>query len=235
MWTILRAAMVVLIGAAIVAQAVRTIGGALDGGRDVATTTVNFFSFFTVLSNVGSVVVLTWAVVWYLANRADASSEPRPLAIALASVSSYMIVTGIVYNVLLRGIALPQGATVPWSNEVLHVAGPLFLLADVFLAPHRRSLPWRAVGEIIVFPIVWVVYTLVRGPLTVNPVTGDPWWYPYPFLDPNYPGGYLRVAAYVAGISVAIGLVAAFVVWLSRRRGSVPNEATAVTPAASAG
>jgi len=219
-WAAARAAAGLLIAAAIVAQADVTIGGAVTAGRDAATTIVNFFSFFTILSNVGAAIVLLWAAVWLLRARGDAATEPRGLALTLASVSTYMIVTGIVYNALLRGIPLPQGTTVPWSNEVLHVVGPLFLLADVLFAPRRRCLGRRAVLIVLVFPIVWVVYTLVRGPLVVNPVDGSPWWYPYPFLDPHSAttGGYGGVIAYVAGIAVAIAIVAAGVVWVGRRR-----------------
>ena len=42
---------------------------------------------------------------------------------------------------------------------------------------------------IVAYPIVWVFYTLVRANLIIAPATGDAWWYPYPFLDPNGPGG----------------------------------------------
>lgn len=231
-WTVVRAAIVVLICVAVIAQAVESIGGAAADGRDAATTAVNFFSFFTILANISTALVMAWAVVWFFGDE-DASPEPRSLALAIAAVSTYMIITGIVYNVLLRYIVLPQGGEpIWWSNEILHVVAPLFLLADVFVAPRRRPLRWSAIGAIVVFPIVWVVYTLIRGPLTTSPITGDPWWYPYPFLNPNNPGGYPSVAAYVAGISVAIALIAVFVVWMSRRRESpAVARAGAATPA----
>lgn len=222
-WTALRAAAALLIAAAIVAQAVKTIGGAADAGRDVATTVVNFFSFFTVLSNVGSVFVLGWAVVWFWMRGRDAASEPRGLALALASVTTYMIVTGVVYNTLLRGIELTPGTVVPWSNEVLHVVGPAFLLLDLFLAPRRRCLGWGAIAVVLVFPLVWVAYTLLRGENVVNPVTGEHWWYPYPFLNPHL-GGYASVWVYVVGIAVGLAVVAAGVVWVGRRRGRVRQE-----------
>lgn len=220
-WIVARAAMGGLILAAIIAQAMVTFGGALEAGRDMPTTIVNFFSFFTILSNVGAVIVLLWAAVWLFKVRANAASvEPRSLAITLAAVATYMILTGIVYNVLLRGIPLPQGTTVGWSNEILHVVGPIFLLLEVIFAPHRRRLNWRAIFAVLVFPIVWVGYTLIRGPLTVNPTNGNAWWYPYPFLDPHteMSGGYGGVFAYVVGIAVAIMLVAALVFWTSRIR-----------------
>lgn len=96
---------------------------------------------------------------------------------------------------------------------------PLVLLADAFLAPRRRPLPWRAIGVVVVFPILWVLYTMIRANFVTGPATGDPWWYPYPFLDPHLvAGGYLGVAGYIVGIAVVIAAVAAGVVWIGRRR-----------------
>ena len=138
-----------------------------------------------------------------------------------------MLVTGLVYNTLLRGIELPQASTpIPWSNETLHVIAPAFLLLDLFLAPRRRRLAWSTAGWVLVFPIVWVAYTLIRGPLVTNPVRGTPYWYPYPFLDPHtFDNGYLGVAVYVVGIAALIVGVAFFVVWIGRRRGAPPGQA----------
>jgi len=210
--------MAALIIAAIAAQLAKSVGTSIELGRDVATTIANFFSFFTILSNAVAAVVLLWAAVWFWTRGRDADTEPPGLAVALAAVSTYMIITGIVYNTLLRGIELPQGSEpVWWSNEVLHLIGPLFLLADVFVGPLRRALSWRSLWTIVAFPIVWVVYTMLRGPIVTNPVSGDPFWYPYPFLNPNNPGGWPSVIVYVIGIAVAILAVASFVVWWGRR------------------
>lgn len=231
-WTIARMAGALLILIGVAAQAAKTFNGALEKHQDVATVIVNFFSFFTVLSNCGACIVLAWAAVWFWTRAKDAGPEPRGLGLALASVSTYMIVTGIVYNLLLRGIALPQGTTVWWSNEILHVVGPLFLLLDVFLGPRRRCLGWGAIGVVLIFPLAWVAYTLIRGELVVNPVTGEHWWYPYPFLNPHL-GGYPSVWPYVVGIAVALGVVAAGVVWVSRRRGRAasPDDQSVGSPA----
>lgn len=222
-WTVLRLATAATILAAIVAQFVASVSNAAALGRDVTTTVVNFFSFFTILSNLSAAIVLLWAVGWFVARgRRDAAPEPRSLAVALASVSTYMIVTGIVYNVLLRGVQLEEGSRpIPWSNEVLHLVAPVLLLLDVLLGPARRRLRWSGILAVVVFPLVWVVYTLVRAPLTTNPITGDPWWYPYPFLNPHLQAwGYGGVTLYVVGIAIVIAGVAWFVVWVGRRRGA---------------
>lgn len=232
-WSVLRIVMAAAIVAAVVAQLNASVTRAMGNGDDVGTVVANFFSFFTILSNVGSAVVLVWAAVWFFTRGARASAEPYGLALALASVTTYMIVTGIVYNLLLRGIELPQGSQpIPWSNETLHVVAPIFLLLDLFLGPLRRRLPWRAVLAVIIFPIVWVIYTLIRGPLVTNPITDQPFWYPYPFLNPNnFDNGYVTVALYVVGIAIGIVAVSFFVVWIGRRRAgrraAVPAAATA--------
>ncbi|GAA1871350.1 Pr6Pr family membrane protein [Myceligenerans crystallogenes] len=223
-WPVVRIVGAALIVAAVVAQLQRTVSIALQAttphGSHLPTVVANFFSFFTIDSNVVAAVALVVAAAWTWTAGRGSGREPRWLALLLAGATTYMLVTGVVFNVLLRGIALPQGATVPWSNEVLHVVGPLVMLADLLLAPRRRALGWGAILAVIAFPLAWIGYTLVRAGLVVAPATGDPWWYPYPFLDPRSPmtGGPGGVAAYVAGIAVVIATAAAVVVWVGRRR-----------------
>jgi hypothetical protein len=51
---------------------------------------------------------------------------------------------------------------------------------------------------------------------------GHGYWYPYPFLDPHLsPNGYLSVTFYIILIAAVIGLTAAGVVWVSRRKSGV--------------
>ena len=82
-----------------------------------------------------------------------------------------MLLLGIVYNVLLRdtpsGIALGDSAGIAlldsYAVEVLHVVLPIYFLLDLLLAPRRRGLPWRSIVVFVVYPIGWVVYTMMRG------------------------------------------------------------------------
>lgn len=222
-WPYLRLAASALAVAAIIAQLTRTLevaaNATTDHGAHLATVVANFFSFFTVESNVLAAVVLAIGGIWALRQTDADTVEPLWLATLLACASTYMIVTGVVYNTLLRGVQLPQGTTVGWSNEVLHVIIPLIMLADVLFAPRRRALGWSVVGIAAIFPIVWVFYTLIRADLVIAPATGNAFWYPYPFLDPHQPGGYGAVALYVVLIAAVIIGAAALVVWTGRRRG----------------
>ena len=209
--------MAALIVAAIIAQFLSTVGTAARDGRDVATTVANFFSYFTILSNTASAAVLIAAAVWFLRRGRRIAPEPAAIAAALAWVTTYMVTTGVVYNLLLRAISTGPD-TVSWSNEVMHVWAPLFLLIDLVVGPCRRRLPWSAAVGASAFPLVWIAYTLVRAPLVTNPTNGLPYWYPYPFLDPN-DGGWGSVVGYIIGIAIGIVVVAVGAIAVGRARG----------------
>ncbi len=191
-------------------------------GAHLPTVVTNFFSYFTILSNVLAAATLLIGAIWMLSRRRTATVEPAWLSLLFTCATSYIVVTGIVYNLLLRGIPL-TGVSDVWTNETLHVVIPLVLLADALFAPGHRPLPWRAIPIVLVFPLAWAVYTMARANLITGPRTGNPWWYPYPFLDPHLvPGGYLGVTGYIIGIAAAIIGVAAGVVWIGRVRGRAP-------------
>ena len=220
----LRVVVAAAIAAAIVAQLSTSLGfWASSGITDPTTQVVNFFSFFTIESNTAAAVVMLVGAMLLLVRPGP---DPAAFTLVRASVVTYMVVTGVVYNLLLRGIELPQGSTVGWSNEILHVVAPVYLLLDWLFAPGRVALAPRRLWVVLVFPIVWVVYSLVRGPLVTDAVSGNDYWYPYPFLNPvTSANGYATVALYVVAIAAVIALVAAGVLWLSRRRGAVPGRA----------
>lgn len=201
-----------LLGAGILLAAL--IAQYLNGAAHPAAPadyTVNFFSFFTVLANLLMAIVLLCGMASALAGRADGWA----LTLARLCTVSYMVTTGIVYNTLLRSIELPIGQIVPWSNEVLHLFGPVAVLIGWFLAPGRPRITAAGVVVVAAFPLLWAGYTLVRGALTG--------WYPYPFLDPALAGGPLAVTGYLLAIALAVLAVAGLLVAATRRRSSGTN------------
>jgi len=189
-----------------------------QGVPDIGTKVVNFFSFFTIQSNlIGAVTLAIGAVVLLRGGRQ--AVDPRWFAVLRACATTYLVTTGVVYNLLLRGIELPQGETVAWTNEVLHVAAPLLLLLDWVLAPGRRRLAFGTVGIIVIYPIVWAAYTMIRGPFVTDATTGATSWYPYPFLNPDISqNGYLSVAFYILLIAIVIAAAGMGAVAISRVR-----------------
>ncbi|WP_394280120.1 Pr6Pr family membrane protein [Microbacterium sp.] len=231
LWSAVRIVVAALLLAAVIGQLAETLGNAQRLGHDVSVVLANYFSYFTIVSNLLAAIGLATAGALALRGR---PTEPVALGVLLAAATTYLTITCIVYNALLRNLPIEPGvaATIPWSNEILHVWGPIFLVLDLLVSPGRRRLPRRAVIAIVLVPIVWTVYTLIRANLIADPVTGDPYWYPYPFLDPNGAGGWGSVLLYVVGIAVGFLLVGALVIWVTRLRGrgvaSVPKETSAV-------
>jgi len=92
----------------------------------------------------------------------------------------------------------------------MHVWIPIFILLDWLLSPGRLRLLWTGLRIVIIYPVVWLAFTLIRGAFTG--------WYPYPFLEPST--GWLSVTVYVVGIAAFIvGLVSLAIVY-SRLRGA---------------
>jgi hypothetical protein len=107
----------------------------------------------------------------------------------------YMLTTGIVYAVLLSG----HHNSIPWVNTVLHRVMPIAVAFDWLIDPPRAPLqPRRAVLAWMAFPVLYIAYTLVRGPIAH--------WYPYFFVNPAHSGGYLFVA--VSTIVIGLGQIA---------------------------
>ncbi len=107
--------------------------------------TVDFLMYFTIESNLLAAVVMAVGAVRLL-RRAPAPG--RGWTTLRLAATTYMVTTGIVYNLLLRGLPTIPGGDLPWSNEVLHVAVPLLVLLDCCSRPTAgRSTTPRSAGS----------------------------------------------------------------------------------------
>lgn len=128
----------------------------------------NFFSFFTILSNVFAGIYLI-----YFGTTDNHSLRSQTVR---GAVTLYMLMTGVIFAVLLAGLENARLTAVPWDNLVLHYIMPIVLVIDWLLAPPKLEITRKAMLIWIAMPILYVIYTLIRGSI-VN-------WYPYPFLNP---------------------------------------------------
>jgi hypothetical protein len=150
---------------------------------------LNFLSYFTIQSNaIGAAVFLVGAARWRRA------ATPRWDLVRGASALN-LTVTFVVFALLLSNTDVDVASS--WVNTVVHTIFPLAVILDWVVDPPAHRIGGRASLTWLAFPVVWLVYTMVRGALAG--------WYPYPFLDPAN-GGYASVAIYVAGI-FAFGFV----------------------------
>jgi hypothetical protein len=81
---------------------------------------------------------------------------------------------------------------------------PVVIFIDWLAVPPRRPLRWASALWWLVFPLLYLPYTLIRGPIVH--------WYPYPFLDPRE-NGYAHVALASVLITLAFLAVGALMVW----------------------
>ncbi|MET0936140.1 MAG: Pr6Pr family membrane protein [Luteibacter sp.] len=157
--------------------------------------TVRFFSFFTILSNVMVALVATSAATG--GNWAPLRFWRSPRIRGLAALS--ITVTFLVYATILAGQWHPQGPQLVVDRSLHYILPVLYAFWWITLLPHG-ALVWKDAVRWLVFPLVYLVWTLSRGAVVDV--------YPYPFIDAGRLG-YLPVlgnALMVGGLFLLVGL-----------------------------
>ena len=129
---------------------------------------INYFSYFTVETNLLVALMLTITCVRPQAEQFLTTPSVRSALVV------YMIIVGVVYAVLLRNLWHPQGVQL-LADRVLHDAIP-FLYPLYWLAYlPKGSLRWSDPAWWLVFPVVYFLYSMLRGAAFGT--------YLYPFFD----------------------------------------------------
>ena len=165
-------------------------------GPEPIGRTINFFSYFTILTNILAALALT------LPGLAPQSALTRFFerpTVRTAIAAYIIIVMAIVYFVLRHLTDLAGWNFV--ADLILHYLMPtLFVIDWLFLVP-KETLKMKNAGMWLVFPILYLVWTFIHGA-----VSG---FYPYPFLNTGELG-MARVLLNEAGLLV-IFLILGFV------------------------
>lgn len=173
----------------------------------------NFLAYLTIESNIAFAVLAVIAGIIALRTPED----PRWLTTARAVVLSWTITAGfafalIVWQAGVHGVPI----WVPWSDVVLHFVLPAWTVVAWVYGPGRRAASWRIVPYVLLYPVVWGVFTIWRGGLVG--------WYPYYFLDPRQVSGPLELILTCAIALAIFALVASGLVALSRLHPTVPAD-----------
>lgn len=161
---------------------------------------VNFFSFFTIESNLLLIGVLLAGSYMAFKNRTSATFE-----LFRGAAVIYMVATGIIFSFLLTGLQEELLTHIPWVNNVLHYVLPLVALIDWIIDTPKARISFKKGLIWLAFPLAYFAYSLIRGSV-VN-------WYPYPFLNPTLEGGWSRLVI----TSIIIAAVFVFLVWLTSK------------------
>ena len=139
-------------------------------GLEFAATIINFFSYFTILTN--ALVAVSMLVPTIAPASCAGQLLNRPSVRTMNA--SYSAVVALVYFFFLRNV----GGDEDWellADRLLHYVIPAMVMIDWLVFGSKGHVPWTIVGTSLVIPILYGAWTLLHGALTG--------WYPYSFFD----------------------------------------------------
>jgi hypothetical protein len=178
------------------------VHGALMRDQDALRGVLVFFYYFTNLTNLLAAVSMTQ---WL--RHEFKSYGLNPYQRRITSVVVYLLLTGLIFNLLLSHLR-PSFAALRVSDAILHDVAPTLILVFWGWCIPRLQLGFMDVISWLKFPLVYFIYVLLIGNKTGR--------YPYPFLDVSQLGyqavmtNALRMTACILMLSLAVLILNAF-------------------------
>lgn len=133
-------------------------------------TILRFFGYFTIDTNI--LVALCFTAIAF--NGRSKLSDFFTSASTLTAATVFILIVGIVYNLLLRSLWSPQGFQ-KLADELLHSIIPLLMPAYWLLFISTKELNTKNILSWLIYPVIYMIYGLIHGAITK--------FYPYPFVD----------------------------------------------------
>jgi len=164
----------------------------------IPETLIRFFGFFTILTN-------TLVALFFTGRQLNAAFIEK--AGWLTALTSYILVVGVTYQLLLRHLWQPTG--LQWVvDELLHTIVPLLVVIFWTFFGEKTKVQYRQIFRWLIYPLIYFGYTLLRGLSTG--------YYPYPFIDANKLGlskallNGVFILVFFVGIQLAL-------IWVAKR------------------
>jgi hypothetical protein len=123
--------------------------------------------------------------------------DTKWVEIARLSMAVALIVVGVVYHALLADAANDaRDGDYAWPvlpNEIIHTYAPILAAIEYLISVKAFRIRLRAFVWVAIFPLIWLVFSIVRGSATN--------WWPYWFINPNGEAGLGGMLAYIAAIT----------------------------------
>ena len=145
----------------------------------VVETVIRYFSFFTILTN----LLVALCFTFLLLNPKSKLGIFFSRITSLAAITVYILVVGMVYNLILRFLWAPKGLQLI-VDELLHTVIPLLCVIFWWIYVRSKALKWKDAYPWLIYPLVYIFIILIRGAASG--------YYPYPFIDVNIIG-YTKV------------------------------------------
>jgi hypothetical protein len=174
-----------------------------------------YFSYFTIDTNLLVTLCCTTILLRPKSGWGNFFSQQA----TLTAMAVYIVMVGIVYNIILRFIWNPKGLQ-QLVDELLHAIIPiLFLLYWLIFAPKYR-LKWKDALPWMIYPFVYGILILIRGTLSG--------FYPYPFFEIDKLG-VVKVLLNTAGLTVAFYFLALLFIGIGKLMSS-ENDKIKIQP-----
>ncbi len=160
---------------------------------------LSIFKYFTLQSNA---LVMLYALLALINFRS--MTEKEWFKRALTPVTSYIMLTGITFLIILAPTSNAQGLQ-RVASDLLHYLVPslMFLYWIVF---EERELQYSYIWSWIIYPFVFMFWGLYLAIMKED--------YLYPFFDINKLG--ILIVPYLAGMTIAVFLICSFLVFLRK-------------------
>ena len=172
-YTLLLIGVLALFGVTV--QFIISIYRAILEENSVGAIVINMLSYFTILTNTFTAVVLTTLGLFPHSRIGKVFATPKVFGCVVTS----MLWVGVGFHILLSDYWSPDGMEAV-TNYLIHyiVPGALFLIWLVF--PPKTQIPKWTPFIWGIYPVIYGIYVILRGKLIDK--------YPYPFFDVNVIG-----------------------------------------------
>lgn len=184
----------------VIIPAVMTVSETNPVARSLPDALINFWTYFTHLTNLGLVLVhlasLTgWRwLAWF--------NRPRTRAL----MAGYILLVMLYYHFLLAPFYRFEGPLLI-ATILLHYVAPLYYLGWWGLFARHGSLRFGDIPPMLVPGLLYVAWAMARGA-----IAGE---YPYDILDAGK-NGYIQVAVGVGVLMAAVALFCALIIIADR-------------------
>jgi len=178
----------------------------LHDGLSLTSALVQFFSYFTIQVN----ILVGLSLIGLLLKPQNWLNSFFSRGYVFTGIVFYIIIVGLIYNTILRGIWRPTGLF-RLADELLHLVNPLLFVAYWLICIPQQKLKWAQALNWLWYPFIYVIYALIRGALTNL--------YPYPFIDAGK-FGYNKIMINSVVLLVVFLLLGLLLIFITRKLSS---------------
>ncbi len=169
----------------------------------VPEAVIRYFSYFTILTNLLVAICYTSLL---LKEHKNERFFKQPSV--LTAVTVYILIVGLVYNLVLRSQWNPQGLQL-LADNLLHSITPLFALLYWIIYVPAKEISWKQTPAWMLYPFFYLIYIMIRGSFSN--------FYPYFFIDVSKLG-YTRAFTNAVYVTAAFFVVSLVLIWIGKKK-----------------